>query len=240
MKTVIASIIRNEGKRLETFLQSCSSLEKINDVQYVFIVGSSIDNTFKIVKQFVDKRSNALLIKEESDNPIFKHNKSLERTKVFAKLRNTLLELSKQFNPDCVLMIDANILFNSQLITDLNKLTADIVAPLILYDLQTKAQYSKLDLTSMIFYDVWAFRKDGKNFNAAYPFYENINLKSDAPVYLDSVGACFLIKKNVLDAGITFNGDTDCEHVSFCKDAKDRGFSIALNASCCVYKQRRR
>ena len=84
-----------------------------------------------------------------------------------------------------------------------------------------------------LFYDTWAFRKDGRQFSHYYPYTKGIG---EEPLDLDSVGGGYLVKRKVLENGVRYNGDRDCEHVGFCKMAKDKGFSIKVNPKVRIRK----
>ena len=229
-KIAITSIIRNEehNGNLNRFLDCCEKLEQYHkDIVYIFIEGDSSDDTYEILQEWLRPRKDYILKKIDREKPRFNKDKSLERTSYFAELRNMLIDLVLAI-PDIVevLMIDANYGWKGDLISSLRDINADIVAPL--------AVMRKDDNGKYLFYDIWAFRKDGKQFSHYYPYTKNLG--SDKPIKIDSAGGGYLIKRRVLDAGVRYNGDKDCEHVGFCRKARKKGFTIKINPKAYIRK----
>jgi hypothetical protein len=229
-KIAITSIVRNEEQsgNLKRFLDCCEMLEQYHkDIVYIFIEGDSSDNTYNILLEWLKPRKDYILKKIDRKMPCFSKDKSSKRTVYFAELRNILVDLALSI-PDIteVLMIDANYGWKGDLISSLRKINADIVAPLAVMHKDRNGKY--------LFYDVWAFRKDGKHFSHYYPYIKGIEF--DKPIRIDSAGGGYLIKRNVLDARVRYNGDKDCEHAIFCRRARKKGFTIKINPKTYIRK----
>ena len=125
-----------------------------------------------------------------------------------------------------VLMIDANYGWKGDLVSSLMNTNADIAAPLVVMNKDRNGNY--------LFYDTWAFRKNGSQFSHSYPYmgYSKLN----KPISVDSVGGGYLIKRKVLESNVKYNGDRDCEHVGFCRKAEKKGFSIKINPKVYIMK----
>ena len=231
-KIAIASIIRNEESNgnLKGFLRCCQNLEQYHDnIFYVFIEGDSSDNTFKILKSWLIHKKDYILKKIDRGNTPFAKTRDQRRTTYFAELRNILIDLILSV-PDIseVLMIDANYGWGDDLISLLRHTDADIAAPLVATRKNHDGKY--------IFYDIWAFRKDGREFSPFYPYCSGFD--PDAPTNIDSAGGCYLIRRKVLDAGVRYNGKRDCEHVSFCQGAKKKGFTVKIDPNVVIRKSK--
>lgn len=243
-KIVIACIIRNEERfgNLKRFIGCCKELEKHHDnLVYVFIEGDSYDDTYKVLKKWLSgdedgkKDRNYVLKKFDKGYSKFQKNRDTKRTRYFAELRNMLINYILEI-PDVslVFMVDASYGMNGDIINDLEKTLkrdgADIAAPL---NLSHKDHAGK-----WMFYDIFAYRKDGKEFTNHYPYHRDIEsgLKSGKSVRIDSCGGGYLVKREVFDAGIRYNGNKDCEHVGFAKRARDKGFVIRLNPKVKIRK----
>ncbi len=218
----IVSIIRNEERNgnLKRFLDCCRDLERYyENIVYIFIEGDSSDGTYGMLKNWLIPKKSYILKKVDRNYRPFAKDRNPVRTIYFAELRNMLIDLSLSI-PEVsdVLMIDANYWWKGDLISSLGETGADISAPLIVTRKNYDGRY--------LFYDTWAFRKDGRQFSQFYPYAVGLGSK---PLDLDSVGGGYLIKREVLESGVRYNGDKDCEHVGFCKMAKDMGFSIKIN-----------
>lgn len=228
-KIAIACIVRNEERNgyLKKFLNCCHNLEKeYRDIVYIFIEGDSSDNTYGVLRNWLTPKKNYILKKVDRKHRPFAKDRNPKRTIYFAELRNMLIDLSLSI-PEVkeVLMIDANYGWKGDLIASLRDTDTDIAAPLVLMHRNRDKKY--------LFYDTWAFRKDGRQFSQFEPY--AIGLGSE-PLELDSVGGGYLIKREVLEKGVRYNGDRDCEHVGFCKMAKDMGFTIKINPKIYIRK----
>jgi hypothetical protein len=228
-KIAVASIIRNEERdgHLKRFFDCCEKLEEYDDVVYIFIEGDSSDNTYVELKDWLSTKDDYILKKVDRNKPRFPKDRSSGRTKHFAKLRNMLIGYALSISDVSeVLMIDANYTWKGDLVSSLRNAKADIVAPLVVMNKSRNGNY--------IFYDTWAFRKDGRQFSNNYPYIGYSIL--DKPTNVDSVGGGYLIKRKVLEANVNYNGDRDCEHVGFCQKARRKGFSIKINPKVRIVK----
>ena len=228
-KIAIASIIRNEERNghLKKFFDCCQKLEKYHNIVYIFIEGDSSDNTYEELQNWLAPRNNYILKKIDRKKPRFPKDKSSGRTKYFAELRNILIDFSLSISDISeVLMIDANYGWKGDLVSSLRNTNADIVAPLVVMNKDHNGKY--------LFYDTWAFRKNGSQFSRYYPYigYSKLN----KPASVDSVGGGYLIKREVLESNVRYDGDMDCEHVGFCRRARKKGFSIKINPKVYIMK----
>lgn len=229
-KIIITSIVRNEEitGSLETFLKCCGELEQYHkNIVYIFIEGDSSDKTYDVLKNWIEKRDGSILEKIDSGHPPFTKDRNLIRTAYFAELRNILIDLVLSItDANEILMIDANYGWKGDLIGSLRETGADIAAPIVTMINDNNGRH--------IFYDIWAFRKNGKEFGPFYPYVEGI--ESNYPIEIDSVGSGYLIKRRVLESGVRYNGDNDCEHVNMCLSAREKGFNIRLNPKIYIKK----
>jgi len=228
-KIAITCIVRNEERNgyLKRFLNCCHELEKYyKDIVYIFIEGDSSDNTYGMLRNWLTPKKNYILKKVDRKHHPFVKDRNPRRTIYFAELRNMLIDLSLSI-PEVseILMIDANYGWKGDLISSLRDTNTDIAAPLVLMHKNRDGKY--------LFYDTWAFRKNGIQFSQFHPYIAGLGSE---PLDLDSVGGGYLIKRKVLEDGVRYNGDKDCEHVGFCKMAKDKGFTIKINPKIYIRK----
>lgn len=229
-KIAIASIIRDEESNgnLKRFLDCCLELENYhNNIVYTFIEGDSSDGTYDILKNWVNSRSGSILQKIEMGYPKFPKNRDNLRTIYFAQLRNVLIESILAIpSIDDIFMIDANYEWKGDIIEQLKNVNSDIVAPLTISHKDSKGKY--------VFYDIWAFRKNGTEFWPFYPYTED--MKFDEPLDVDSVGGGYLIKRKVLEMGTRYNGNNNSEQIGFCTEAKKLGFDIKIDPRIFITK----
>lgn len=118
------------------------------------------------------------------------------------------------------------------IMSDLEWDTKDVVG-MILAVADSKVEFDILSplavLDSDRFYDTWAYRKDGKRFNVNWPFCENLQ-RGRYLLEIDSAGSCLVMGGEVA---------RDCradeqEAVSFCQNARDKGYRIALGTGWSV------
>lgn len=229
-KIIIASIVRNEQKNgnIERFLDCCQELEKYHkNIIYIFIEGDSSDDTYDILKEWIEIKNGSILQKIDMGYPPFPKSRDSIRTTYFAQLRNFLIELIFTI-PDAneILMIDANYEWEGDIIGQLRDIDSDIAAPLVVSRKDSKGNY--------IFYDIWAFRKNDTEFWPFYPYAENMEF--DKPIDAESVGGGYLIKRKVLEAGVKYDGDINSEQIGFCNNVRKFGFSIKINPKAFIIK----
>ena len=228
-RIAVASIIRNEERNghLKKFFACCEKLENYHNIIYIFIEGDSVDNTYEELQDWLSSRDDYVLKKIDRKKPRFPKDKSSGRTKYFAELRNILIDFALSISDVSeVLMIDANYGWKGDLVSMLRNTNAEIAAPLVVMNKNRNGKY--------LFYDTWAFRKNGSQFSHFYPYIGYSKLTK--PVHVDSVGGGYLIKRKVLEANVKYNGDKDCEHVGFCRKARKKGFSIKINPNVYIMK----
>ncbi len=229
-KVAIASIIRDEESsgNLGRFLDCCRELEQYHkNIIYIFIEGDSSDRTYDVLKDWTDQRSGSILEKINKGNSPFGKTKDTKRTAHLAELRNRLIELILSIQDiGEILMIDANYGWKGDIISSLREANAHIAAPLVVMHKDNSGRY--------MFYDIWVFRKDGREFWPLYPYAEGMQF--DNPVDVDSVGSGYLIKRQVLEEGVRYDGNSDSEQVGFCNNARNQGLSIKLNPKIYIKK----
>jgi len=139
-----------------------------------------------------------------------------------AILRNYLLTLTRE--NEYLFSVDSDIILESHTLEELLSVNKDIVSALIFNDWRMyKSSYNSLE---------------GRHINcmkqkAGKPYIFDFirDYRTDAPFPVDLTGACYLIKKRVIDADIKYHtyGLSVGEDNGFCYDAKAKGFEIWCN-----------
>ena len=137
-------------------------------------------------------------------------------------LWNRSLDLLNGRPYDRVLFVEAGLTLPVDLILELMRDDADIVAPCI--------------YLGSLFYDTWSFRgSDGARYEHAPPHHPCH--RPHGLIEMSSVGGVFLVRRAVLDAGIRFEADApEGPTVGFCDAARAAGFRIRLNSRLSVVK----
>jgi hypothetical protein len=229
-KIAIASIVRNEehNGNLIRFLDCCKELERYHqNIVYIFLEGDSTDKTYEILKNWTDQRTGSILEKINKGQGPFGKTRETRRTLHLAELRNKLIDIIL-YRQDVgeVLMIDANYGWKGDLVSALRKTNAHLAAPMVFMNKDSQGRH--------MFYDIWVFRKNGREFWSLYPYADGMSF--DNPIDVDSIGSGYLIKRQVLEAGVRYDGSYDSEQVGFCNNAKNLGFSIKLNPKIYIRK----
>lgn len=232
-RVMIAALVSNQANCLDRFLSEVDNLNYPKEfITYAFLTGNNDDNTYDILAEFEQKHQGNLPW-DSSKGRVWLKGFDLDknngtRFSRLATLRNMLIDQALR-NEDYVLMIDSDIVhIPDNLITELmsamKEAEADVVAPLIFIE-----EFREFGNT--YFYDRLAFIKDGINFDHFYPYIPGYIALPDKPVFVDSVGACYLVSANVFRAGarcIPEIGDVS-EQVTFCMDVRKYGFKIAVH-----------
>jgi hypothetical protein len=84
-----------------------------------------------------------------------------------------------------------------------------------------------------VFYDIWAYRKDGQMFTNAPPFHPCYN--PDEPFEVDSVGTCWMFEAEDVRQGARFGDDAI---LTMCRDLKARGRRFWVDPKLVVIQPR--
>jgi len=200
---MIGTMIRNSGLWLPRYWEMIKKLDYPPDkIRIVFIYGISTDYTLKIAKKiFKEKHCKVEIYKEQFNLPMKQGGAQL--AELAYKDWQELLE------EDYFLLMDSDVIKTpSNLIKDLQKVDADIVAP---YPWSEKHRH---------FYDSWIFRINNVRFDPKDPPGKGLSY----PIEVDSVGTCFLATNEVFkEIEIT----NPYPNLTLCLDAKKRGFRVA-------------
>ena len=225
----VAILVRDEARRLPKFLEQLERLSNFKDLKFLFVENDSIDNTVSMLQSWMSQKcpTSSTIISKKYGTKKYGSTRDKERVKNLAELSNQLigyiLEVPMYRNCTHVLMVDANYFLPTNLIVDLAGLKKDIVAPLVLGG-------------GEMFYDVWSFQKDGHEFRHDPPYFTGYKR---GIFELSSVGACYLVDRKVLEAGVVYGIDYNwdaCHHSVFCHNARQKGFKVWCDGFMEIHK----
>lgn len=143
------------------------------------------------------------------------------RMKVMSDVMNKALDVVKE-SDDIVVWIMSDLKWRIDdvkgLIDSVSVNPSSIYAPLALID-------------NDYFWDTWAYRMKGERFSNNLPFHEDLDDDFADIFDLESAGTCLCIPGNVARTVRASNE----EAVSFCQNARWKGFKVTLNSNLKVY-----
>lgn len=222
MNLVIVSFFRNnEGLYIHRFMEQVSRLlPMIPSTRVSAVYGDCIDRTLEHLLRRAEEHNVLLNLTEHSHGgPVFGSTEAPERIVALSGLGDAGLA-SVERTDDFVLYVESDLIWSAQTILSLLLTLQALSGPGIIAPLVFAGEY---------FYDVFCYRKDGSRFSPLPPYHFGLNLNGLTAV--DSVGSCFVMHAEVA-RNCRMKGNV---LLGFCQDARDHGYSIAVDARERVY-----
>jgi len=198
---MIATMIKDSAQWLPNYWESMKALDyPKKKLRIVFMYGKSNDETLELLKKYKKENIVPFDVFEERRDPSLKQG-SFTAASIYNEYRKLLKN-----KEDYVLFMDSDVVFSPDLLTELLKVDADIVAPYIWAG-------------NRYFYDSFMFRINNRNFDSQRP----AGLGKDYPIEVDSVGTCFLNKREVWANIPSFNPYPE---ISYCAIARKCGYQV--------------
>jgi len=222
MKNVyIGSLIRNRGWILSIFLEHLYKLDySKKNISMFFLLNDSQDNSYTILECFKDRYLNEYrnirigtvdLGGEYADSSRVIRNR-YNMYKRLSFLRNIIIRSFLVEDYDYLFFIDSDILVEPDCLERLIENNKDICAALV-------QNHYKDKIYNFMFYDENKRR-----------FYRPIDFKLPDKIFeVDLTGACYLIKKKVIEVGVKYDFNIVGEDGGFCLKAKERGFKLYVD-----------
>lgn len=246
-KVIIITPFRNASYNLKRYFDQLSDLRtkmwngNFADGQYPYVhlialEGDSIDNTKERIKERCDFLDIPLTLIDVSHGQMaWKSVEDPRRLEAMSVIMNTGLDAANKISidqNDCVVWLMSDIEYNAKSIVEL----IDSIDHLSIY-----APVTLISGTDK-FYDTWAYRIGNERFKQGYPYHSKIEsdlkraqewghaeLSAEYPI--DSAGTCLIMSAEVASK---CRADK-LEAVSFCADAREKGYHIYLTINCNVY-----
>lgn len=208
-----APIQRNRAWILPEYLSHLYNLDYPKDkIHLSFLInGKRQDNTSCLIEEFRVKFEDVY-----DDIDIWYMNDEHMDDRVsqrdyghFANIRNTWLTMRE--DDEYIFSVDSDVLIGRDCLLRLINHRKDIVSALV-----CNGRYGFFD-----FYNILNLASYGKDEN----YYEHVT-KTDGLISIDVTGACYLINRKVLDAGVCYGPHSQGEDIYWCERAKEHGFSI--------------
>lgn len=203
--------IHNRCEHVDTYIESILDLcYPKKDLSLVILDHASTDGTYEKLLEYKDEisyRFGRFEVYQETDIPVVnEYNRDYE---LYARIRNEWLGYRK--DEDYVFSIDSDIWVPQD---SLNRLLAN-----------------NKDICSILVYNA---APNLEIYNFMYRNGRNIirgGLEGETLKKVDITGAAYLIKKDVLDAGVKYGYHSNGEDVFFCDEAQEHGFDIYCDTS---------
>lgn len=234
-KVIIITPFRNAAKNLDRYFSQLKSLsdllaESYTQLSLIALEGDSIDRTKEIIQEQADKHNIPCTLLDVSHGQMaWKSIEDPRRLEAMSRIMNVGLEEASKViasDNDVVVWLMSDVEYNPESIVNLideigPEEVDDIYAPVVLVSGTER------------FYDTWAYRHNGERFKQTYPYFEGFDSpESDHNVFeISSAGTCLIMR-----AEVAKNCRADKEEaVSFCQDAREKGYRIWLAKYCNVY-----
>jgi hypothetical protein len=201
---MIGTMIKNGARWLPRYWEMIKKLTYPKEkLRIVFIYGESFDNTLDILKDMKREK----LIEIDVYAEVRSNALRVGGDNMAAEVYNDF-KLNMKDDEDYFMLLDCDVVeCPNDLIEKLIEVNADIVAP---YPWSEGHRH---------FYDNWIFRIDNKRFSPISP----PGTKLKYPIYVDSVGTCFLVKR---EAWINAPIGNPYPNLVFCNAARNMGYNV--------------
>lgn len=219
---VVGCPVQNREFVIEEYLDCVYNLDYPKDKLIpAFFVNNSNDGTGQIIQHWLENHEKEYLdIGYLEKKRVYKgKTDSQKRDKrdftLFAVVRNLFIKYILSFNFDYFFSYDSDILIPPHTLKQLLSHDKDICSILVWNGISFgKNNYN---------YRKWMQSRTGK-WN--YYLYE---IQPSQLFEVDITGACYLMKKDVLDSGVKYKAHRFGEDWEFCMDAKKNGFKLYVD-----------
>jgi len=218
-KIAIGCPVRNRAWVLPDYLEALRKIEYNNGLShgFLFLENDSTDDTLLLLAVFAQLYGAELCTKRRTTSP--GHRRGEYNANGYAHLaaiRNLFINMFLQTDADYLFSVDSDVIVSHDILQKL----------LPLADQQT--------IVGAAISNIAGVELDGRcpgNFMieqgglimhpAEYPL--------TGSMAVDVIGACYLIPRSVLEAGVRYGAHAQGEDVEWCRQAKDKGFRMLVS-----------
>ncbi len=229
MKISIFSLFRDSEKHLKRLFGQLEEVERQTnaELEYFFYENDSVDNTPKLLKEWISSR-NGKVLSEELGSRKFGSTLDTERMILLSNARNKMKNLGSSTDSAFSLIFDSDIIFNGSLINNFLKYK-DLDFSMLTANVRQDVPCKMGSGQSCSYYDSSIlFDTEGNNCMtwSNNPFYEENdreNFENNNPVeVLRAFGSAAFCSTNALKK-CQWNSRGESEHWSFCDKMRDHG-----------------
>ena len=246
-KTIaIISLWRDSQTYIHTSLNQLSTQEDELGSDYSFLYSfyenDSVDDTSKILREWLKDRQGTLLT-DKLNHPKWESVPSRTRTVAMAQYRNTCLNALRDKKYDYLFIIDSDIYYDKDLFKSMiylidNNQTYGMLTPNTQQNVSDKFDLNK----STSYYDSWALKdlQGNQGLSFSYnPFVmtaDRRNWDVSLPISVASAfGGISLVRGELIqEKKLIWNGDLGCEHWYFCEKIREMNYLIVVHPLLCA------
>jgi cellulose synthase/poly-beta-1,6-N-acetylglucosamine synthase-like glycosyltransferase len=211
--------VQNREKIIEEYLEALYNLNYPKDrIIPTFFVNNTSDKTGEIILEWIKKVSSEykMVIYARKDNLYKKRKDSQDRENrdytLFTIVRNHFLKLlnDKSIEWDYLFSVDSDIIVHKDILNSLLAHQKSIVSALV---------YNGMHWGNKE-YNYRVKKEQGRK---GYCVYQHLPQNI---FEVDVTGACYLIKREVIEAGVKYKQTPFGEDIGFCETAKQKGFKL--------------
>jgi GT2 family glycosyltransferase len=227
-RILLAAPVRDRGWILPAYLERVDELDIPEGVQldaYFLVNGDEADSSVDMLKRFaevVDGRMGVVVERYLAAPPAPPSRETHNRMNIFsylAGLRNTTVDRTLTNGYDYLFSVDSDILMPAWTLRRLLGAGRDVVAATLIND-----EFWNLPNSHRAYNMLRRTDYPGPNGRKAYRHVAN--MPEDGLIEVDVTGACFLIRRQVLEAGCRFGDHPAGEDVPFCEAVQAAGFRL--------------
>ena len=218
-KVTVVTPWRQHAGAVLAYEEQMAALEYPQDrLRFVFVENDSTDGTYELLRSWAEIDDRITLEKRDTGGPLYPSIVNAHRFEIMGTVFNWALDLVDYEWTDYVLFMPCDIVFPPDLLRRLLDHHAPIVSPFV---------YQR-----GVFYDIWAFSRNGHDF---LPFAEasTAELFGSDLVEMETIGGVTLIDCDVLRAGVRYS--TVNVDRGLCEAARAKGFSVWSDPTLHVY-----
>ena len=241
-KTIaIIALWRDSQAYIHTSLNQLSSQEEELGSDYSFFYSfyenDSVDDTSKILKEWLEDRQ-GILLTEKLNHPKWESVPSRTRTEAMAQYRNICLYSLRDKKYEYLFILDSDILYHKNLFMSMIRLIDNnqmygMITPNTQQNVSDKFNLKK----STSYYDSWALKDlhGNQGLSFAYnPFVRTADRRKwdrSLPISVSSAfGGIALVRGEFLqETKLIWNGDLGCEHWYFCEKIREMNYLIIVH-----------
>ena len=216
--TVVTPWRQHAGAVLDYERQMAALDYPQDHLRFVCVENDSTDETYPLLSSWAALDARVLLRKQDRGYPLYPSIVNPHRFEILATVFNWALDLVDYDWTDYVLFMPCDIAFQPDLLRRLLDHRAPLVSPFV--------------FQNGLFYDTWAFRRDGRNFP---PFAETDTeaIFGRDLVRMETMGCVMLIDADVLRAGVRYS--TVNVDRGLCEAARAAGYALWADPTLRVY-----